>query len=82
MVSFSSSLEQREKEALLIMFGALWQKRFWPLDGLGGRPSISDCIDFAMRRWSKKAREDLVGYLENYLGDMSRRCEGSASKHP
>lgn len=67
-----------EKEALLIMFGPVWKKKYWALDGQSGRPSISDGIDFALMKFNQKAREDLVDYLENYLCAMSRRCEKSA----
>ncbi len=76
----SSRLVGNEKEALLIMFGATWQKKYWPLDGQKGRPSLSDCIDFALRKRNSKAQEDLVDFLENYLTDMARRCHSSASK--
>jgi len=69
-----------EKEALLIMFGPLWRKKYWPLDGQKGRPSLSDCIDLALRKRNTRSREDLVDFLEKYLTDMSRRCEASASK--
>lgn len=79
MVAISqSSFNGQEKEALLIMFGPVWRKRFWPLDGLKGRPSVADCLDFALRKRSSKAKEDLVDYVENYLTDMARRCEQSA----
>jgi hypothetical protein len=79
MVAVTSNLKSQEKEALLIMFGPMWQKKFWALDGQGGRPSISEGIDFALRRLSSKAKEDLVDYVEEYLRDMSRRCEKSAT---
>lgn len=78
MVAVSSGFSAMEKEALLIMFGPLWRKKFWPLDGQKGRPSLSECIDFALRRKNTKAKEDLVDYVESYLTDMSRRCEHSA----
>lgn len=67
-----------EKEALLIMFGPRWQRKFWSLDGQQGRPSIADCIDFALKRKNIKNKEDLVDFLEDYLDDMARRCEESA----
>lgn len=73
-------LDDREKEALLIMFGQLWREKYWPLDGLKGRPSLSDCIDFALRKRSSRAEEDLIDFLESYLNDMSRRCQGLAMK--
>lgn len=75
----TTHIKSQEKEALLIMFGPLWRKKFWALDGQGGRPSISDSIDFALRKFNTKAKEDLVDYLEDYLSNMSRRCEKSAS---
>lgn len=78
MVAIASTLNRNEKEALLIMFGNVWRKKFWPLDGQKGRPSISDCIDFALRKKNSRAQEDLVDYIENYLKDMAKRCEGSA----
>lgn len=71
-------LASNEKEALLIMFGPSWQKKYWPLDGQKGRPSISDCIDFALRKRSSRAEEDLVDFIEDYLSDMARRCHHSA----
>lgn len=80
MVFVSSRLVGNEKEALLIMFGATWQKKYWPLDGQKGRPSLSDCIDFALRKNNSRAQEDLVDFLECYLTDMARRCLVSASK--
>jgi len=75
-----SLLADNEKEALLIMFGPIWQKRFWSLDGQKGRPSISDCIDFALKRRKARAEEDLVDFLEEYLSDMARRCHKSAAE--
>lgn len=75
-----SLLAHNEKEALLIMFGATWQKKFWSLDGQKGRPSIEDCIDFALKRRSLRLEEDLVDFIENYLSDMARRCHSSAIK--
>lgn len=78
MVALSSAFNRNEKEALLIMFGSAWRKKFWSLDGEKGRPSISDCLDFALRKSNTKAREDLVEYVESYLRDMARRCEASA----
>jgi hypothetical protein len=80
MVAMLSTIHRHEKEALLIMFGNVWQKKFWALDGQNGRPSLSDGIDFALRRINSNAKEDLIDYLENYLKDMARRCEGSAKK--
>lgn len=77
-----ATINRNEKEALLIMFGQIWEKKFWTLDGKMGRPSIAECVDFALRRGGKKAREDLVDYIEKYLNDMARRCEGSAKKAP
>ena len=70
-------INNKEKEALLIMFGHLWQKKYCFLDGEKGRPSLSDCIDFALRKRNSRAEEDLVDFLECYLNDMSRRCQGS-----
>ncbi|GEM_PF-2385348 len=64
-----------EREAILIMFGETWRRKFWPLDGQKGRPSISDCIDFALRKKNSHHQEDLVDFLENYLSDMARRCQ-------
>lgn len=78
-MSMTTALPKQEKEALLLMFGPMWQKRFWALDGQNGRPSLSQCIDFAMRRKNSRSEEDLVDYLERYLSDMSRRCQVSAS---
>lgn len=80
MVAVSSAFNRNEKEALMIMFGNAWRKRFWSLDGEKGRPSISDCLDFALRKRSTRAQEDLVEYVESYLNDMARRCESSARK--
>ncbi len=73
-------INTKEKEALLLMFGHLWQKRYWSLDGEKGRPSLSDCIDFALRRKNCRIDEDLVDFLEQYLQDMARRCQASAQK--
>jgi hypothetical protein len=73
-------INNNEKEALLIMFGSMWRKKFWSLDGQKGRPSIDDCIDFALRRRKSYAQEDLVDYIEDHLKDMARRCEGAALK--
>ena len=73
----SMRLDHNEKQALLIMFGKHWSKKFKTLDGQKGRPSIPDCLDFALRRLNSRAKEDLVGYLERYLCDMAKRCEGS-----
>jgi hypothetical protein len=69
-----------EKEALLIMFGPLWQKKYWSLDGQKGRPSISECIDCALKSQKAGAQKDLVSFLENYLSTMARRCDLSARK--
>lgn len=80
MVASSPRLAGNEKEALLIMFGAIWRKKFWPLDGQKGRPSLSECIDFALRKKNSCVDEDLVDFLEKYLSDMARRCHHSASK--
>ena len=71
----SSALSRNEKEALLIMFGAAWQKKFATLDGEKGRPSISDCIDLASRKFNSRSKEDLIDYLETYLKKMARRCK-------
>lgn len=60
------------------MFGPVWRKKYWALDGQNGRPSIADCLDFALRKRNSKAKEDLVDYVEGYLTDMARRCEHSA----
>lgn len=76
VVVISPILNRHEKEALLIMFGDIWRKKFDTLDGQKGRPTLSDCIDFALRRNNAKAREDLVEYVEAYLRDMARRCQG------
>lgn len=73
-------ISTKEKEALLLMFGHLWQKKYWSLDGEKGRPSLSECIDFALRRKNTRIDEDLVDFLENYLQDMARRCQASAQK--
>lgn len=73
-------IDNRQKEALLIMFGHLWQQKYWPLDGLKGRPSLADCIDFALRKPNARAEEDLVAFLEEYLQDMARRCQTLAQK--
>lgn len=70
----------KEKEALMIMFGTIWTKKFWALDGQKGRPSISDCLDFALRKRKIQAEEDLVDFVENYLTDMAKRCQRSASQ--
>ncbi len=78
VVAITTSFGSNEKEALLIMFGPEWRKKFWTLDGQKGRPSIADCIDFALRKRNSKVEEDLVNYLENYLTNMARRCERSA----
>lgn len=78
MVAVTSAVSRNEKEALLIMFGNIWQKKFWALDGESGRPSIADCVDFALRKLNTNAKEDLVDYVEDYLTDMARRCEGNA----
>jgi hypothetical protein len=75
VVTRSSTLSRHEKEALLIMFGDSWHKKFNALDGKKGRPSINDCIDFALIRLSPRAREDLVTYLEGYLKQMAKKCE-------
>jgi hypothetical protein len=80
MVAISSHFSRNEKEALLIMFGPVWRKKFWPLDGQKGRPSLAECLDFALRRKNSRAKEDLVDYVESYLSDMARRCEPSAKK--
>ncbi|MCA9508546.1 MAG: hypothetical protein KC505_09010 [Myxococcales bacterium] len=73
-------LNNQEKEALLLMFGQLWRQRYWSLDGLRGRPSLSDCIDFALRKRKQNAEEDLIDFLEDYLNDMARRCQNHAAK--
>lgn len=73
----SMTVSSHEKQAIMIMFGGLWKKKFTTLDGQKGRPSVSDCIDFALRRVNKKAGEDLVDYLEQYLFNMSKRCQAS-----
>ncbi|HXW53110.1 MAG TPA: hypothetical protein VEL47_03285 [Myxococcota bacterium] len=78
MVAMSSAISRNEKEALIIMFGQVWKKKFWPLDGQKGRPCLNDCIDFALKRLKAKSKEDLVDYVESYLRDMARRCEASA----
>lgn len=78
MVAFASRLAVNEKEALLIMFGPSWQKKYCSLDGQKGRPSIAECIDFALRRHNSRAEEDLVDFLEGYLSDMAKRCHKSA----
>jgi len=78
MVAVSSSISHNEKEALLIMFGHMWRKKYWSLDGQKGRPSLGDCIDLAVRRQNTKSKEDLVDYVESYLAAMAKRCEGSA----
>jgi hypothetical protein len=78
VVAISSALSTNEKEALLIMFGPIWRKKFRSLDGQKGRPSIADCLDFALRKYNSKAKEDLVDYVEDYLTSMARRCEQSA----
>lgn len=75
MVTHPRALSQHEKEALLIMFGEVWHKKFCALDGQKGRPSIDDCIDFALKRLNPRAREDLVTYVEEYLKQMAKRCE-------
>jgi len=80
MVAANSVINHQEKEALLLMFGTLWQKRYWPLDGKAGRPSISECIDFALRKNNTNAQEDLVDFLELYLTNMAGRCEVHALK--
>jgi hypothetical protein len=80
MAYISPKISLREKEALLIMFGSIWRKKFWALDGQKGRPSISDGIDFALSRLSSGAKEDLVDYVENFLKNMSQRCECSTLK--
>lgn len=80
MVAISSIINRQEKEALLIMFGPVWRKKFWALDGQKGRPSLTDCIDFALRKLNAKAKEDLVTHVENYLSNMAKRCEGSAQR--
>lgn len=72
------NMSTQEKEALLIMFGPIWRKKYWALDGEGGRPSIADGIDFALRKVSKKGQDDLIEHVERYLKDMARRCEKSA----
>lgn len=63
------------KEALMIMFGQSWQKRFWSLDGQNGRPSIADCIEKALSKNTIKANEDLVSYVEKQLLSNARRLE-------
>ncbi len=79
MVAVSSPTKNmQEKEALLIMFGPIWRKKFSALDGQQGRPSIADCLDLALQKRSSKAKDDLVDFLENYLTNMARRCEHSA----
>jgi hypothetical protein len=80
MVLVTSALSRNEKEALLIMFGTVWRKKFSTLDGRKGRPSITDCIDIASRRLNSRSRADLVYYIETYLQDMARRCESRISK--
>lgn len=64
-----------KKEALLIMFGHGWSQRYCHLDGQDGRPSISDCIERALRKSNLKANEDLVDYVEKHLMSVARRCE-------
>lgn len=81
MVAVLSNSSQQQKEALLIMFGRVWQKKFWPLDGQQGRPSLGDCVDLALKRHNNKTRDDLVTYVENYLDSMSRRCEAHAKNN-
>ncbi len=69
-----------KKEALLIMFGHSWSKRYWSLDGQDGRPSIAECIDLVLKKETLSANEDLVGYVEKHLNSISRRCERLAQK--
>ncbi len=78
MAAVGSAISRNEKEALIIMFGNSWRKRFWALDGQKGRPCLNDCVDFALRKLNTKSKEDLVNYVEAYLTDMARRCEPSA----
>lgn len=70
----------QEREALLIMFGNLWQKKYWALDGQNGRPSINDCLDWAFKSKQINANEDLIDFLESFLQDMARRCQGAAKR--
>lgn len=78
MVAIISTLNRNEKEALLIMFGSYWRKKFSTLDGEQGRPSIAEAIDFALLKRNAKAKDDLVTYVEKYLQDMARRCAKNA----
>lgn len=80
MVAVSPSFGRNEKEALLIMFGDVWQRKFHALDGQKGRPSIADCIDFALNKVNNKAKEDLVMHIENYLRSAAKRCQNQSRK--
>jgi hypothetical protein len=80
MVVSSQALSTEEREALWIMFGTLWQKKYCSLDGQHGRPSINDCLDWALKTKHIKESEDLVDFLESYLADMARRCQGGIKK--
>lgn len=73
-------IDHNKKEALLIMFGPIWKKRFWPLDGQEGRPTLADCIEKALLKNTVKSNEDLVNYVENHLKVVSRRCERVGQK--
>jgi hypothetical protein len=70
-----SMCKSNEKEALLIMYGAKWQRRFWHLDGQNGRPTIDECIDLALQKQNPRSQEDLIAYIEGYLKYIVKRCK-------
>jgi hypothetical protein len=65
---------QCQKEALLIMFGQSWSKKYELLDGQDGRPSIADCIEKALYKNTKQC-EDLVDFVERHLSNTARRYQ-------
>lgn len=71
MVANTPNIKGQERDAILLMFGPVWQRKFRALDGQEGRPSIADCIDKALMKPNGKAQEDLVSYLEKYLADTA-----------
>lgn len=70
-------IKSKEKEALLIMFGPMWQKKFQVLDGQYGRPNIAESIDSALLKLSPKSKIDIIRYLENHLKKIATKLEKS-----
>ena len=62
------TIRAHEREAILIMFGTVWRHKYWSLDGKGGRPSIEDCVEMALKKRKAKKQPDIIIFLEVFLG--------------